>query len=106
MQLINNKLVPSEGMHIVRISTNEAFEAEIYIPPRLQISDFTEITEQEYQSKYCEIRDVFRERMASLEAENAKLKTTVDQLQANKTATDEQLTAVQMALCDIYEQII
>ena len=43
------KLEPSEGMHLRNKNTGEVYEGFIYIAKSLDVSDFEEITQQEYE---------------------------------------------------------
>lgn len=43
------KLAPSEGKHLKCIATGEVYEGEIYLAKSLKVSDFVEISEEEYQ---------------------------------------------------------
>lgn len=43
------KLEPSEGMHLRNKNTGEVYEGFIYMAKSLDVSDFEEITQQEYE---------------------------------------------------------
>ena len=43
------KIEPSEGMCLRNISTGEVFDGYIYLAKSLDVSDFEEITQQEYE---------------------------------------------------------
>ena len=43
------KLEPSENMRLINIVTGEVFGGCIYLAKSLDVSDFEEITQQEYQ---------------------------------------------------------
>ena len=43
------KLEPSSGMHLRNKNTGEVYEGFIYIAKSLDVSDFEEITQQEYE---------------------------------------------------------
>ena len=43
------KIEPSEGMHLKNKDTGEVYESFIFLAKSLSYSDFTEITESEYQ---------------------------------------------------------
>lgn len=73
MQLINNKLIPSQGMHLVLKSTNQAFESAVYIPQSLTLSDFEEITETEFVNRFCAVRDEIKEQLQILQTQNERL---------------------------------
>ena len=50
------KIEPSEGMCLRNISTGEVFDGYIYLAKSLDVSDFEEITQQEYE-RIIEERD-------------------------------------------------
>ena len=95
MNLIGNKLTPSNGMHLKRLSDGSVAEGVMYIPSSLSVEDFTEITHEEYlkiiQSNNT-TPDPILEQLSRLE----------QQTQANSA----EITNVQEALCEIYESII
>ena len=43
------KLEPSEGMHLRNIHTGKVHESYIFLAKSLDVSDFEEITQQEYE---------------------------------------------------------
>lgn len=43
------KLEPSEGMCLRNLSTGEVFNGAIYLAKSLEVSDFEEITQEEYE---------------------------------------------------------
>ena len=59
------KLEPSEGMHLRNKNTGEVYEGFIYIAKSLDVSDFDEITEEEYQA-------IIAEREKERESENGE----------------------------------
>ena len=95
MTLTGNKLTPSDGMHLKRISDGTVAEGVMYIPSSLSVEDFTEITHEEY----LQIIQANGEEIDPISEELNKLKT---QTEANST----EITNLQEALCEIYETII
>ena len=59
------KLEPSEGMHLRNKNTGEVYEGFIYIAKSLDVSDFEEITQEEY-------REIITEREKERERENGE----------------------------------
>lgn len=49
MELINNKLIPSEGMHFKNINTGDIHEGAIYLGIYDSAGNYVEVTEEEYQ---------------------------------------------------------
>lgn len=103
MTLTGNKLVPTDGMHLKRISDGTVAEGEMYIPSSLSIEDFTEITHEEY------LKIVQANGEPTPDPTTEQLNRLAKQI--NENATDitnlsTEITNVQEALCEVYEAII
>ena len=49
MELIKNKLIPNEGMHLKDINTGDIHEGAIYLGIYDSKENYIEVTEEEYQ---------------------------------------------------------
>lgn len=100
MTLTANKLTPSTGMHLQRISDGSVSEGEIWIPPAL-VDDFREITHEEYLKLTQEVDtdNTLENRISKLEEQNKILE------QQSRTNADD-ITNLQEAICEVYESII
>lgn len=95
MTLTGNKLTPTDGMHLKRISDGTVAEGEMYIPSSLSAEDFTEITHEEY----LQIIQANGEEPAPITEE-------IQQLKKQTNANSTEITNLQEALCEVYETII
>ncbi len=95
MTLTGNKLTPTDGMHLKRISDGTVAEGVMYIPSSLSVEDFTEITHEEY----LQIIQANGEEPDPISEQLNELKKQTD---ANST----EITNLQEALCEVYESII
>ena len=84
MNLIGNKLTPSDGMHLKRLSDGTVAEGIMYIPSSLSVEDFTEITHEEYLKLIQQVEDKavdLNERISKLEEESCKYNNKITSLQ-------------------------
>jgi hypothetical protein len=97
--LTDNKLTPSAGMHLQRISDGSVAEGEIYIPPAL-VDDFREITHREYL-------EIIGQADTNVDTDmDNDIVNRVNKLEEqNKNMADE-ITGLQEAICEVYESII
>ncbi|MEE1057142.1 MAG: hypothetical protein UH239_07840 [Acutalibacteraceae bacterium] len=92
-------LIPDESMHFQKISSDEVFEGTIYIPDNLSIDDFRQITDEEYQKIIGEGGEVTQQ-------EYNELIDRIEGVEKLSNENSEQITETQMALCELYEQVI
>lgn len=104
MTLTGNKLTPSNGMHLKRISDGTVAEGVMYIPSSLSVEDFTEITHEEY------LQIIHAEGLQSdTDPTTEQLNKLIEQTHANSTEITNlstEMTNLQEALCEVYESII
>jgi hypothetical protein len=104
MTLTGNKLIPSNGMHLQRISDGTVAEGVMYIPSSLSVEDFTEITHEEY------LQIIKSEGLQSdTDPTTEQLNRLVEQTNENSTEITNlstEITNLQEALCEVYEAII
>ena len=93
-------LVPDENMHFQKISNNDVFEGTIYIPDTLSIDDFIQITDEEYQKFIKEGEEEVTQQ------EYNQLIDRIENVEKQSSENSEQITETQMALCELYEQVI
>lgn len=93
------KLTPDENMHFQKISNNEVYESTIYVPDTLSIDDFRQITEDEYQN-------IIKEGEEMTQQEYNELIDRIEKVEKQNNENSEQITETQMALCELYEQVI
>lgn len=104
MILIDTKLSPDKGMHLMHKVTGNVFEGDIYIPNTLTKDDFEEITAEKYNQLIdMKFSNSEGENMTKYEYE--ELKNRIATVEATSTENSTQITQVQEALCEIYEQI-
>ena len=104
MNLIGNKLTPSNGMHLKRISDGSVAEGIMYIPSSLSVEDFTEITHEEYL-QIVQAEGLQSDTDPTTEQLN-KLKNQINENSKGITNLSTEITNVQEALCEVYETII
>lgn len=92
-------LTPDENMYFQKISSDEVFEGTIYIPDMLSIDDFRQITYEEYQKIIGEGEEVTQQ-------EYSELIDRIESVEKLSNENSEQITETQMALCELYEQVI
>ena len=93
------KLIPDKNMHFQKISNNEVYEGVIYVPDTLSVDDFRQITEEEYQKILNEGDEVTQQ-------EYNQLIDRLEKVENQNIENSEQITETQIALCELYEQII
>lgn len=99
MTLTGNKLTPSEGMHLQRISDDRVAEGVMYIPSSLTIDDFTEITYEEYLKilQQVDIKPVddIEQRIEKLEKQSESNANELTSLQKAFEAIKEMLAGLE-----------
>ena len=111
MTLTGNKLTPSNGMHLKRISDGSVAEGVMYIPSSLSVEDFTEITHEEYlqivkaEGLQSDTDPATEQLNKTIEQLN-KLKNQINENSKGITNLSTEITNVQEALCEVYEAII
>lgn len=104
MTLTGNKLSPDEGMYLKHKLSNTIFAGDIYIPTTLSEKDFEEITANEYNHLLEESASQ-KEDDNMTSQEYVELYERLTKVEATSTDNSNQITQVQEALCEIYEQI-
>ena len=95
MELIGNKLTPTDGMHLKRISDGTVAEGVIYIPSSLSVDDFIEVTHEEYLR-------IIQSNVEIIDTATEHLKKLEEKININST----EITNLQEAMCEVYESII
>lgn len=93
------KLIPDKNMHFQKISNNEVYEGVIYVPDTLSVDDFKQITEEEYQK-------IIKEGGEVTQQEYDELIDRLEKVESQNIENSEQITETQIALCELYEQVI
>ncbi len=104
MNLTGNKLSPNEGMHLKYKINGMVFPGEIYIPSTLSENNFEEITADEY-NQLLNKQELLTEDNSVTKQEYQELSNRLATVEATSIDNSTQITQVQEALCDIYEQI-
>lgn len=95
MTLTGNRLTPTDGMHLKRISDGTVAEGVIYIPSSLSVDDFVEITHEEYLR-------IIQSNSEIIDPATEQLKKLEEKININST----EITNLQEAMCEVYEAII
>lgn len=93
------KLTPDKDKHFQRISNNEVYEGTIYVPDTINAEDFRQITDAEYQKIVKEGDEVTQQ-------EYDELIDRIINVENKNIENSEQITETQIALCELYEQMI
>lgn len=93
------RLMPDKNMHFQKISNGEVYEGVIYVPDTLSVDDFKQITEEEYQKIINEGGEVTQQ-------EYDELIARLEKVESQNIENSEQITETQIALCELYEQVI
>jgi hypothetical protein len=106
MTLTGNRLTPTDGMHLKRISDGTVAEGEMYIPSSLSVDDFIEVTHEEYLQIVQADNTIPK---PTLDPTAEQLNKLIEQTHANSeeiTNLSTEITNLQEALCEVYETII